>query len=94
MNAMVAIRIQTSLTGGKTRRAWTRDALIAQARQNCIGLVKLYNAHAYVGEMQNIAEDVIRNLTIGNHPDLLYGDAEAQEMLAAADAEVREYLDD
>lgn len=74
-----------TLTANK--KSFTFQELVSQAMANCIGLVKLYNAHAFVGDMQRVAQSTVWSLA---KPDAVYTAEEAEDILAEADYEVRD----
>lgn len=74
-----------SLTGRKSR--FTFEDLIARAKSNCISLVRPYNAHALVGDMQRVAESEVWKLA---KPGEVYDKDQAEDILAEVDYEVRD----
>lgn len=76
-----------ALTG--TKNSFTFGELVSQAMANCIGLVKLYNAHAFVGDMQQVAERTVWKLA---KPGMTYTREEAEDILAEADYDVRDLV--
>lgn len=73
-----------------TNKTYTAQDIAAKACQAVLVLVKLYNAHAYVGEMLDIAERTVTEQTDSNKT---YTEKQAKEILALVDDAARDYLD-
>lgn len=85
------MKAATSILGwGYNKNSWSVSDIHKQAHSNCVALIRVYNAHAIMGEMLDAAFKAIGELDA----EKSYTKAEAEAMLKQADVAVRELLDD